>query len=90
MDLSVSTPTTYVPPFNIQNEKRKDKEVTARIERILKLRNQSMRGVDMGARITYNFTLSAGDEHLSPGKVEQKVDHLVRVSCYTTFQPAWV
>ena len=53
------------PPFNIQNEKRKDKEVTARIERILKLRNQSMKGVDMGARTIYNFTLSAGDEHLS-------------------------
>lgn len=31
-----------------ENEKRKDKEVTARIERILKLRDQAMKGVDMG------------------------------------------
>ncbi|KAH9985790.1 hypothetical protein BJV74DRAFT_775412 [Russula compacta] len=30
-----------------ENEKRKDKEVTARIERILKLRDQAMKGVDM-------------------------------------------
>ena len=32
-----------------QNEKRKDKEVTSRIGRLLKLRDQSMKGVDMGA-----------------------------------------
>jgi hypothetical protein len=47
-----------------------------------------MKGADMGARITYNFTLSAGDEYLLPGKVEQKVDHLVRISYYTTVQAA--
>jgi DNA polymerase kappa len=38
-----------LPISIIQNEKRKDKEVTARIERILKLRDQAMKGVDMGA-----------------------------------------
>ena len=38
-----------------QNEKRKDKEVTARIERILKLRDQAMRGVDTGARTMFIF-----------------------------------
>ncbi|KAI9455457.1 DNA/RNA polymerase [Lactarius psammicola] len=31
-----------------ENEKRKDEEVTARIQRILKLRDQAMKGVDMG------------------------------------------
>ncbi|KAI0256368.1 hypothetical protein BJV78DRAFT_1171398 [Lactifluus subvellereus] len=31
-----------------ENEKRKDKEVTARIERILKLRDQATKGIDMG------------------------------------------
>jgi S-adenosylmethionine synthetase len=36
-----------------QNEKRKDKEVTARIERILKLRDQAIKGVDMGARTMF-------------------------------------
>jgi len=36
-------------------EKKKDKEVTARIERILKLRDQAMKGVDMGARTIFIF-----------------------------------
>ncbi|KAI0259266.1 hypothetical protein BC834DRAFT_943515 [Gloeopeniophorella convolvens] len=31
-----------------ENEKRKDREVTARVERILKLRDEAVRGVDMG------------------------------------------
>ncbi|KAH8977778.1 hypothetical protein EDB86DRAFT_3054602 [Lactarius hatsudake] len=31
-----------------ENEKRKDEEVTARIQRILELRDQAMKGVDMG------------------------------------------
>ncbi|KAH9046045.1 IMS-domain-containing protein [Lactarius hengduanensis] len=31
-----------------ENEKRKDEEVTARIQRILKLRDQAVKGVDMG------------------------------------------
>lgn len=38
-----------------QNEKRKDQEVTARIERIFKLRDQAMRGVDTGARTMFIF-----------------------------------
>ena len=39
-----------LPISIIQNEKRKDKEVTARIERILKLRDQALKGIDIGAR----------------------------------------
>jgi hypothetical protein len=49
-------PTTLISI--IQNEKRKDKEVTARIERILKLRDQSMNGVDMGACTMFIFIYS--------------------------------
>jgi hypothetical protein len=45
-----------LPISIIQNEKRKDKEVTARIERILKLRDQAMKGVDMGACKMFIFT----------------------------------
>ncbi|KAH9054733.1 DNA/RNA polymerase [Lactarius vividus] len=33
----------------LDNEKRKDEEVTARIQRILKLRDQAMKGIDMEA-----------------------------------------
>jgi hypothetical protein len=47
--------TVSLPISIIQNEKRKDKEVTARIERILKLRDQAMKGVDMGARTMFIF-----------------------------------
>jgi hypothetical protein len=50
-----SMPTAYRWRCNLQNEKRKDKEVTARIERILKLRDQAMRGVDMGARTIFIY-----------------------------------
>lgn len=39
----------------IQNEKRKDKEVTARIERILKLRDEVMKGIDIRARMMFIF-----------------------------------
>jgi hypothetical protein len=46
--------------FNLQNEKRKDKEVTARIERIFKLRDQAMKGVDVGARTTFIYALGWG------------------------------
>jgi len=60
-----SASTTHRPHFNVQNEKRKDKELTARIERILKLRNQAVKGVDIGARMIHNFMLFARDEHLS-------------------------
>ncbi|KAI0302716.1 hypothetical protein BC826DRAFT_1089789 [Russula brevipes] len=35
-----------------ENEKRKDKEVTARIERIFKLRDQAMKGVDVERDLT--------------------------------------
>jgi hypothetical protein len=54
-----SATTTYKAAFQcpVQNEKRKDKEVTARVENILKLRDQAMKGVDMGARTMYNLTL---------------------------------
>ena len=38
-----------------QNEKRKDKEVTTRIERILKLRDQAIEGVDIGACNNVHF-----------------------------------
>ena len=44
-----------LPSSIIQNEKRKDKEVTSRIERILKLRDQAMKGVDMSARMMFIF-----------------------------------
>ena len=54
--------TTYRLHFTVQNEKRKDKEVTARVEHIFKLRDQAMKGVDMGARTMFDLTLSAGDE----------------------------
>jgi len=59
---SSSATTTYRLHFNVQNEKRKDKEVTTRVEHIFKLRDQAMKGVHMGARTMYNLTLSAGDE----------------------------
>ena len=61
--------------------------MTARIERILKLRDQAMKGVDMGAP-TCSFLLAHADEDnttvtsRSTGKVEQKVDHLVRICNY--------
>lgn len=48
-----------------QNEKRKDKEVTARIEGIIKLRDQAMKGVDMGAGVMFILFPLAGNEHLS-------------------------
>lgn len=48
-----SVSTTQESHFNLQNEKRKDKEVTARIERILKLRDQSVKGVDIGTRMIF-------------------------------------
>ena len=51
-----------LPISIIQNEKRKDKEVTARIERILKLRDHAMEGVDMGARTTFRFYLAYANE----------------------------
>lgn len=71
----------------IQNEKRKDKEVTARIERILKLRDQAMEGVDMGARTMFISFAHADEDNAIltsryTGKVEQKVDHLVRICNY--------
>jgi hypothetical protein len=50
-------PAAYRWRFNLQNEKRKDKEVTTRIERILKLRDQAMRGVDIGARMIFIYVL---------------------------------
>jgi hypothetical protein len=78
-----SSTTTHRLHFNVQNEKRKDKEVTARVEHIFKLRDQAMKGVDMGARTMYSLTLSAGDEPPCIGKVEQNVDHLVRVFYHT-------
>jgi hypothetical protein len=51
----------YIP----QNEKRKDKEVTARIERIFQLRDQAMKGVDTGAHPMFILCALAGDEYLS-------------------------
>lgn len=34
----------------VQNEKRKDKEVTERIEKLLKRRDEVTKGVDLGTR----------------------------------------
>lgn len=66
--------------------------MTARIERILKLRDQAMKGVDMGARTMFNFFKFAHvDEDStnatpdSTGKVEQKADHLVRICDHPIF-----
>jgi hypothetical protein len=52
-----SIPIAYRWCFNSQNEKRKDKEVTVRIERILKLRGQIMKGVEMGTRAISTYAL---------------------------------
>ena len=38
----------------LQNEKRKDKELTLRIERILKLRDEAIKGVDLSRCFQYN------------------------------------
>jgi hypothetical protein len=37
-------------PLAVQNEKRKDKEVTERIEKLLKRREEVTKGVDLGTR----------------------------------------
>jgi hypothetical protein len=50
-------PIAYRWCLNSQNEKRKDKEVTARIERILKIRDQAIKGVEMGARAISIYAL---------------------------------
>jgi len=78
-------PLTGPVSTNLQNEKRKDKEVTARIEHILKLRDQATQGVDMGALIisTLCTLLAMNNPLVCLGKVEQKVDHLVRIRNYT-------
>lgn len=34
----------------VQNEKRKDKEVTERVEKLLKRRDEVTKGVDLGAK----------------------------------------
>ena len=36
--------------ITVQNEKRKDKEATERIEKLLKRRDEVMKGVDLGMK----------------------------------------
>ena len=52
--------------------------MTARIQRILELRDQATKGIDVGAR-KYSSLDFAGDKHTPfSGKVDEKVDRLVR------------
>ena len=60
-----------------QNEKKKDKELTERISRILKQRDDILTGVDIGGFVSY---VLAGQIDLFLGhleKVQIGVDHLV-------------
>lgn len=59
----------------LQNEKKKDKEVTARIDKILKHRDEVLQGVDISQYASDCYGYRA---HLIPiAKIEANADHLV-------------
>lgn len=59
-----------------QNEKRKDQDLTNRINKILKMRDEVTKGVDMRACIGPTATDAEAD--ICSDKIESTVDGLVR------------
>ncbi len=60
----------------LQNEKKKDKELTARIKKILKQRDEAIRGVDLRKSFVILRDVSF---ILSTDKVELAADQLVNI-----------
>ena len=60
-----------------QNEKRKDKDLTQRIERILQQRDEALKGVDLSPCFIFHSYLIALNLCATAGSIERKVDHLV-------------
>ena len=61
----------------LQNEKKKDMELTARIDKILKQRDESIRGVDL-RKCSVVFPI-VFFHPVSAGKVELAADQLVNI-----------
>jgi len=61
-----------------QNEKKKDKELTARIEKILKQKEEAVKGVDLGKLGVSLFHSLRILKPTPTARIELAVDHLVR------------
>ena len=65
-----------------QNEKKKDRELTIRIEKILKQRDEAVKGADLRESPAY-LLLSLFLKSFSQGKIEVAVDQLVGIALNT-------
>ncbi|KAG9316623.1 DNA/RNA polymerase [Chiua virens] len=75
-----------------RNEKRKDKELSEKINSILKQREAALNGVDSPCVIFPGMSLSYSETiEITPGAIERQVDHIVsertgrRVQCYNDY-----
>jgi hypothetical protein len=60
-----------------QNEKKKDKELTARIEKILKQKEEAVKGIDLGKFPSFHFHQPKHPQAIPTARIELSVDHLV-------------